>query len=296
MPRRPALVALAGALCIAFSSILVRLANVEPSTAAFFRCAYAVPFLGALAWLEHRRVPRTARERALAVLAGAFFAADLILWHHAIAAVGAGLATVLANVQVVLVPVAAWAVLAERPSARLVAAVPVVLAGVVLISGAVGAGAYGSDPALGVLFGLLTGVAYAAFLLTLRAGTRGPREAAGPLFEATAAAALGCLVAGALLGELQVRVGWEAHAWLVTLALTSQVLGWLLITASMPRLPAALVAVLLTIQPATSVLLAMALLDERPSPAQLAGVGVVIGGVVVATQGWRRRRPAPLPT
>jgi hypothetical protein len=39
------LLALAGALAIAFSGILVRLADVEPSTAAFFRCAYAVPFL-----------------------------------------------------------------------------------------------------------------------------------------------------------------------------------------------------------------------------------------------------------
>ena len=44
-----------------------------------------------------------------------FFAADLILWHHSIADVGAGLATVLANIQVVLVPLVAWAVLAERP-------------------------------------------------------------------------------------------------------------------------------------------------------------------------------------
>jgi drug/metabolite transporter (DMT)-like permease len=45
------------------------------------------------------------------------------------------------------------------------------LIGVVLISGVIGAGAYGSNPALGVLFGLLTAVAYAGFLLTLRAGS-----------------------------------------------------------------------------------------------------------------------------
>ena len=84
----------------------------------------------------------------------AFFAADLILWHHSIAAVGAGLGTVLGNVQVVLVPIAAWLLLSERPGARVVAAVPVVLIGVVLISGAFGDDAYGSDPALGVLFGV----------------------------------------------------------------------------------------------------------------------------------------------
>ena len=44
-------------------------------------------------------------QQRLALLAGMFFAADLIFWHQAIADVGAGLATVLGNLQVVIVPV-----------------------------------------------------------------------------------------------------------------------------------------------------------------------------------------------
>jgi drug/metabolite transporter (DMT)-like permease len=125
---------------------------VPPSTAAFYRCAYAVPPLLAIALWERRRYgSRGFRSRTLAWIAGAFFAADLILWHHSIAGVGAGLATVLGNVQVVLVPLAAWLLLSERPAGRIAAAVPIVLLGVVLISGVIGEGAYGSDPGLGVL-------------------------------------------------------------------------------------------------------------------------------------------------
>jgi drug/metabolite transporter (DMT)-like permease len=106
--------------------------------------------LAALALLERRRHGPASRAVAgYAAAAGAFFAADLILWHHAIADVGAGLATVLANLQVVLVAVAAWLLLGERPSARVAAAVPLVFAGAVLISGVVGDEAFGSDPALG---------------------------------------------------------------------------------------------------------------------------------------------------
>ena len=98
LTRRPGAVAVAGALTIAFSAILVKLADVEPSTAAIFRCAYALPVLGLIAWLEDRRYgARPLRERRLAIPAGIFFAADLIFWHHAIADVGAGLATVLGN-------------------------------------------------------------------------------------------------------------------------------------------------------------------------------------------------------
>ena len=284
MRIRPVPLAVGGALFIAFSGILVRLADTPPATAAFFRCAYALPPLALLAWLERRRYgPREPGQVRLAWLAGVLFAIDLELWHHAIAAVGAGLATVLGNVQVVVVPLVAWSMLAERPQRRVLAAVPVVLAGVVLISGVVGADAYGEDPALGVAFGLGTALAYAGFLLVLRAGNRDLRRPAGPLLDATFAAALTCLLLGAPLGELELRPTWPEHAWLVLLALTSQVAGWLLISVALPRVQAALTSVVLMLQPAAAVVLAILLLDEEPSILQLLGIGVVLGGIAIAT-------------
>ena len=244
--------------------------------------------------MEQRRFGRRPLgQRVFAWVAGAFFAVDLVLWHHSIAAVGAGLATVLGNVQVVLVPLAAWLVLHERPASRVIAAVPVVMAGVVLISGVVGADAYGDEPVLGAVFGLGTAVAYAGFLLVLRAGNRDQRSPAGPLFDATLAAAVGALVLGAALGELELPPDWRAHAWLVTLALTSQVLGWLLISISLPRVPAAVTSVVLTLQPVMSVVLAMVLLDEAPSSVQGAGIAVVLAGIALATVGRRRRAERP---
>src|SRR3712207_718232 len=141
MSSRPVLAGVLGALVIAFSGILVKLAEVSPSTAAVFRCLYALPVLGVLAWVERRRYgPRTRRDRLLALGAGVMFAADLTFWHHSIAAVGAGLATVLGNIQVVLVGLLAWAVLGERPEARTLTAIPIVFFGVILISGVIGAG------------------------------------------------------------------------------------------------------------------------------------------------------------
>ena len=149
LTERPTVAAAAGAACIASSATLVRLADVAPATAATFRCLYALPVLGVLLLREDQRLgKRPARDRRLAAAAGVFFAVDLVLWHHAIAAVGAGIATVLGNLQVVVVGFAAWWLLGERPGRRLVAAVPVVLIGVVLISGVIGSGAYGAHPGL----------------------------------------------------------------------------------------------------------------------------------------------------
>ena len=289
--ERPVLAAVAGASCIAFSAVLYRLAEVEAATAAVFRCVYALPVLAVLMWMEDRRLgPRPRRARRLAWLAGVCFAADLVLWHHAIEAVGAGLATVLGNLQVLVVGLAAWAMLGERPSASLFVATPVVLGGVVLISGVLGGDAFGEDPALGVLFGALTSLAYACFILILRQGGRDLRRPAGPLFDATIVAAIGAGVAGAALGELDVTPSWPAHGWLLLLALSAQVLGWLFISVSLPRLPAALTSMLLLLQPVGALVLSTVILDEDPSPVQLGGVALILAGVVIATA---RRRPVP---
>jgi drug/metabolite transporter (DMT)-like permease len=296
---RPVLAAAAGAACIAASATLVRLADVEPATAATFRCLYALPVLGLLMLREDRRFGRRpARQRWIAAGAGVFFAVDLVLWHHAIGAVGAGIATVLGNLQVVIVGFVAWWLLGERPSRRLVAAVPIVLLGVVLISGVVGADAYGENPGLGVIFGVGTSIAYAGFLLVLRHGARDLRRVAGPLFDATAVGAVFCVLLGPVSGGIDLVPSWPAHGWLALLALSSQVLGWLLISVSLPRVPAVLTSVILLLQPVASVALSAAVLDERPSPAQLLGCVVVLAGVVAATAGRRpgaTRAPGPEP-
>lgn len=294
MSERPVLAGALGAFVIAFSGILVKLAEVSPATAAFFRCAYALPLLGLLAWIERRRYgPRSRRERLLALGAGVFFAADLVFWHYSIESVGAGLATVIANSQVVLVALLAWAVLGERPENRVLASIPVVFAGVVLISGVIGAGAYGDDPALGALYGILTAIAYALFLLILRQGNSDDRRPAGPLFDATLTGAIFSGIAGIMIGDIDWVPDLEAQFWLVLLALSSQVLGWLLISVSLPRLPAVLTSILLMLQPVCSVFLAALLLSEAPSSVQLAGVGVVLAGVAYATLRPRTPQPAP---
>jgi drug/metabolite transporter (DMT)-like permease len=277
--------ALVGAVTIAFSSILVRLSHASPSTAAIFRCAYALPVLIALAWYEDRRFgARTWRERRPAVLAGVFFAADLLLWHNSIADVGAGLATVLANIQVVLMPLVAWALLSEPLGRRVLLALPVSLVGVLLISGVLEHGAFGRDPTRGALFGLGAGVAYVGFLLMLRQGGSDLRRPAGPLCDATAVAAVLCLAAGLVIGDAHLVPRWPGAGWLITLALSSQVMGWLIISACLPRLPAAMTSILLTVQPIGTLALAALIFSEDPSPMQLAGVGLVLVGLVVASR------------
>ena len=97
------------------------------------------------------------------------------------------------------------------------------------------------------------------------------------------------VAAGLVIGDADLVPAWPAHVWLVILALSSQVLGWLLISASLPRLPAALTSVLLTIQPVGSVILGALLFAEAPSALQLVGVAAILVGLVMVA----RVRPPP---
>jgi drug/metabolite transporter (DMT)-like permease len=284
-PRSAAVVAAAG---ISTAGILFVLSGASPSTATFFRCLYALPILW---WLMRREDSvygsRATQARGWALLAGVFFAGDLLLFHHAILLMGAGLATVVVNFQVVIVTVAAWLIWGERPSLAQALAVPIALGGVVFISGVLEAKPYGEDPALGSVLAILTAICYAGYLLILRKG-RDRRRAAGPIFDSTLTCGLTALAAGLIVGDFDPLPFMPMHAWLLLLALSAQVGGQVMIATALPRLPAATTSLILLIQPLLATTIAMIVLSESPTPTQLAGVLLILGGVLLGSARTRR--------
>ena len=279
----PRAAAATAALGISTAGILFVLSEASPSTATFFRCLYALPLLW---WLMRREDAvyggRSARARGWALLAGVFFAGDLLLFHHAILLMGAGLATVLVNLQVVIVMIAAWLIWGERPSLAQAVAVPIALGGVVFISGVLEAEPYGNDPVLGSILAILTAVCYAGYLLILRKG-RDRRRAAGPIFDSTLTCGLTALAAGLIVGDFDPLPSLPMHAWLLLLALSAQVAGQVMIAIALPRLPAATTSLILLIQPVLATVIAMIVLAESPSPTQLLGVVLILGGVLLGS-------------
>src|SRR5262245_61371369 len=171
------------------------------------------------------------RAVLLAALAGVLFAGDLIFWHHTINLVGAGLATVLGNLQVVVVAIAAWLLFGERPSTRTLIALPIILLGVVFIAGVLGGQNYGSNPQLGVFIGILTAFSYAGYLIVIRRISG--RRTAGPVAVSTTWTAITSLVVGFTLGSLDLTPGWESMIWLILLGVSAQAIGYLFISISL---------------------------------------------------------------
>lgn len=273
------LLALLGVLSISFSPIFVRLASVSPVTAAFFRAAYAIPVLFGIWFMQRAHDRRNARDRLVAFASGVVLGVELALWHESIALVGAGLATIIPNVQVVFVAVAAWRLEGERPSARTWTIIGVVLVGVALTTGLARGDAYGSNPTLGAVLGLLSGALYGVFLLVFRAATQSPSPTSGPLLDSTVGALAGAIVCAMFDPHFALAPTFPAHLWLILLALLSQVIGWLLIATALPRLPAVETSVMLLGQPVLAVVWGFLWFAERLSPLQWAGSALVLVGV-----------------
>jgi drug/metabolite transporter (DMT)-like permease len=286
---------LAAAVVISFSAIMIRLADVSPSTAAFFRPFYALPLIALLYLATRRSDTRSAGSRWACLAAGALMGVSFTLWNYSIGYVGAGLATVLGNTQVVFVALVAWLVLRERPPLGALLAAPLVFLGVVLVSGVGRPDAYGAEPVLGVLYGIANALAYATFLLVFRRAARGLSRPSGPLLDATlGAAAMTFLLGVATDPAFDLVPSWPAHGWLALLAAGSQVLGWWIILTVLPRLPALDTSVLLLAQPMLTVVWGRLWFAELLSPLQWGGVALVVLGVSAMTLwgAWSRAAAA----
>ncbi|HEY4007813.1 MAG TPA: DMT family transporter [Pseudonocardia sp.] len=289
----PGLLVAGGAGCLSASAMFVKLAGADVATTAFLRCALALVALVPLALSELRRQgPMPAPLLWASAAAGVFLGADYLMWAASIAAVGAGMATVLINVAVVVFPVLARLFSGVPIARRFRLAAPLMLIGVALAGGMLSGPAASGSPVAGTLLGIAAGAAYAGFLqLNRLSGQQSPQHLSTPVCVATVAAS----AAAGLVGELGVG-GTGIHlwmpvmswVWLAALALLGQVVAWLLVGAGSARLAPGTTGGLLLLQPVLAIGLGVLVLGERPTAVQLLGCAVVIVAVWFATGGTRR--------
>jgi drug/metabolite transporter (DMT)-like permease len=279
-----------GAALISTTSLFVRWADVEPTTSAFYRVAFGgAMLLGLLLARRHWRLPH-AGEIAVLLLPALAFAADLMVWHRSIRAVGPGLATLLGNFQVFIMAGVGIVFYRERPGWRFALGVALAFAGLWLLVGA-GWKTLTPEYRYGVLLGVLTGVAYAVYMLSLRRAQMRSKDLTPEHTLCLVSLLCAPMLAGAVAVEGAGFAIPNGHSWvaLLGLALFGQVLGWVLIVRAMPQLPASLVGLLLLLQPALSFVLDV-LLFARPTIARdWIGLALALAGIFVASV--RRRDP-----
>lgn len=287
--------AFAASIIVGFGPVMTLLSGENAATTVLFRFGIALIPLIVLSIIEIRRNgPLPRRHTWMHLLAGTFFGIDLGLWTQGMMLSGAGVATVVGNIQVIIVPLMALALFGERLRKVYLIAIPVVLAGVVLISGVLEQG-IGADVALGVLLAALSGVAYSGYVLIVsRAPSRG-HAATQAMLAASTSLVVGVALAS-VFGAPNFTPDVSALGWLIALALGSQVVGWLATTAALPRLDSATGSTLLLMQPVTALVGGMLLLGEQISWLQWAGIAAIIASVwLIARSAGKRERKEEAP-
>jgi len=271
----------AGAVAIGFAPIGLRLSEFEPQATAFWRFAFALPFIAGIIWSQKERI---GRPSGLALLAGLFFGLDMTFWHAALVMTSVANATFLVNLGNAAVGLIAWAVLGERPARIWFLALGLALLGALLLSrGALEAGvaALGGD-----LLALLAAVMVAFYLFFAKLARR-RMAAMQVLFWSTATTLLVSGMAAMVKAEPLLPPDPSWFIWPFALAIFAHVLGQGLIIAGVGRTPAALAGLLLLIQPVAAALAAWPLFGENLSVIQLAGSGLVLAGVWLASRSPR---------
>ena len=293
------LILLASAAVLGLAPILVRLADTGPAAAGMWRFAFALPWLLLLVLRPGQAAAARGpgRPSPLMGLAALFFVLDLAFWHYSIRFTSVANATTLTNLTPVVVTLVGWWLFRERPKALFVVALAAAIAGAVAMS--LGAdGGQGSNPPLGDAFAAVTALWYAGYFIAVKAA-RGRYSAGRVMLWSTAIAAPGLLLAALVLGEQVLPGSWGGWAACAGLGLM-HVVGQGGVAWSLGRLPAALTAVTVLIQPVVAALLGWLIFAETLTPVQAMGGGVVLAAIVLAQWSSAKRKgaeavaPAPL--
>jgi len=271
---------LTGTMALAFSPIFVRWSEVGPIATGVNRMLLPLPVFFIWMWLvPSQRLPLATTQRKLdlkyLLLAGAFFAGDLCVWHWSIKLTSVANSTVLANLSPVFVVIGAWFLFKERVSRVFLGGLLMALLGVaILMSESL---KVSTITLTGDALGLFTSWFYAGYLLTVaRVRKRVPTAAT---------MAWGGLAATIIL--YIIAFSWEGNVWPETprgwvvaigLAGVTQIIGQTLIALALAHVQTGFGAMVLLLQPALAALLAWVLFNEPLSMWQvIGGIAILIG-------------------
>ena len=265
---------------ISFSGVWVKVADVAPTVSAFYRVLFGGLFLLVAACWKKELTWKGLQQLLLAFFCGLLLALDLFFWHKSIHYIGPGLATILGNFQVFLLAGLGVVFMGEKISVKFFLAILMAIIGLFLVVG-IQWNQLGSEYKTGVYLGLATAVAYTIFLLALRKLQSGQNETItfyGMMILSFVAAIFLGIQAG-YNGDSFIIPDPRSWTALVLLGLTSQGIGWILISNALPRIRASLAGLILLLQPSLAFIWDVLLFQRTTSTLNWIGVIIAITAI-----------------
>ncbi|AXS41853.1 DMT family transporter [Breoghania sp. L-A4] len=294
-----------GAIAMGASPVFVRFAEVGPFTSAAYRVVLALPLLWLLSRIElgrTRRIRPAPPEMAppglvipagsgratlsaqtpfdlATVLAGVFFAGDLIFWHLSIVNTTVANATLLATMAPVWVVLGSGIFIGETVNRMMVAGLGLCILGAGALIGA--SLSIAPERLDGDIYGVITSVFFGAYFLAIRTARR-RAPAALVLFRSSMVTAV-LLVAAALIMETMfLPLSWVGVAALITLAVVSHAGGQGMLTFALGHLSAAFSSLVIFLEALAAAILGWLVFSEALTNMQFAGGAAILLGIWVA--------------
>ncbi|PTW59493.1 drug/metabolite transporter (DMT)-like permease [Breoghania corrubedonensis] len=279
---------LLGAVAMGVSPVFVRYAEVGPFTSAFYRVTLSLPLLALWAHLEAGGQAPARWDRAT-LLAGLFFAGDLVFWHLAIVNTTMANATFLATMAPVWVLLGSGLFIGEKVTRPMIAGLGLCLLG----AGALVGSSVQMEPErlTGDIYGIITSIFFGAYFLAVRVARRKSR-AGLILYRSTLVTAAALLVVALIMEDTFLPATWIGAAALVALAVISHTGGQGLLAYALGHLSAAFSSLVIFLEAVAAAFFGWLIFAETLSPLQIAGGGAILAGIWVARPRHRTTAPA----
>ena len=275
----------AGAALISLSPVWVKLVSVSPTTSGVYRTLFGGVALLIYLLLTRQSLRLSRPVWAMLLAASVFFALDLWFWHRSINYIGPGLSTLLANFQVFFMMLAGIILYRQAPRPVQLFAVPLALLGLGLIVG-FDWRELPADYRLGLIFGLLTAVAYAGYLLTMRAARANAPDTL-PLREVAimSLTVAGILAVSAYVEGVSLAIPSKADAgWLLAYGLLSHCMGMVLIASSLTRVSTTEAGLALLLQPTLSFVWDTLFFARHVTTTELVGAVIALAAIYLGSR------------
>ena len=267
-----------GAIAISFSGVWVKLADVTPTSSAFYRVFIGLLFLLLFAKRSHQQYIQSWVLLAIGVVCGLLFALDLVCWHTSIRFIGPGLATLLGNFQVFILAGVGIFFLKESYSKLLLLAVPLAIVGLLMIVG-IDWFRMGTDFKLGIGFGLATAVFYSGYILCLKQLSIRVKDKFYPMILVSFTTALiiggSMIISGTSFGIPDLK----SLVSLAGLGFLSQCFGWVCIASSLPNVKTSFAGLILLLQPSLAFIWDVMIFDRPTELLNWIGVCITLAAI-----------------
>tara|TARA_B100000959_G_scaffold191053_1_gene199741 strand:+ start:1338 stop:2246 length:909 start_codon:yes stop_codon:yes gene_type:complete len=278
-----------GAFIISFSPVMVSVSDLQPTVSAFYRVFIGSIFLLAMVLVNRQRYTNAFIVNPYLIFAGIFFALDLWFWHRSILYIGPGMATLIVNFQIFIIPLLSFFVFSITPNRYQMIAILLGITGLYLTM------SYGDSIShenirLGFIFGILTAFAYSAYILSLKKNNIEDEAESSPVTSLLYVSIISALILFMVINYEGVSLGMNGPNNLYSMlayGIICHVFGWYMIILGLKTVTATTAGIMLISQPIFSLIWDYLFFSRITTSIEIIGISMVIIAMIICVSAER---------